>query len=430
MKIYLFLAERIISFSLPTEVVGSFSFDENPNEESKLINIEARDSDWILYSTVDVNVIENNSIVGVVTLKEDSFHVIRRGDKNYLIYVSDLSLNKISAYSYDNTIDLIIGGNNNANVQYPCPFLNNLEVRIHYVDNKLILEKNNNGGVYINNKVVLSNQYYINIGEQVNIYGLKVMFLNGILLMNNPGGKLIILPSSKISNYVISDDNSDVNVEVKDRSLYEKNDYFSKSPRIRRIIEKKTIKLSPSPKLEGNQELPMILTVGPMFTMGITSGVMVLNVINKINTGETTFKDSWTSLVPSIAMLVSMILWPLLTRVYNKKIKEKRREEIVYKYGEYLNQKKQELFQEAKLQKDILIENLIDVKECLNVINSRNMYFWNKRVDESDFLVVRVGIGNDLLNAEIEYPEEGFTIEEDELKVQADKLVEEFKYWC
>ena len=430
MKIYLFLAERIISFSLPTEVVGSFSFDENPNEESKLINIEARDSDWILYSTVDVNVIENNSIVGVVTLKEDSFHVIRRGDKNYLIYVSDLSLNKISAYSYDNTIDLIIGGNNNANVQYPCPFLNNLEVRIHYVDNKLILEKNNNGGVYINNKVVLSNQYYINIGEQVNIYGLKVMFLNGILLMNNPGGKLIILPSSKISNYVISDDNSDVNVEVKDRSLYEKNDYFSKSPRIRRIIEKKTIKLSPSPKLEGNQELPMILTVGPMFTMGITSGVMVLNVINKINTGETTFKDSWTSLVPSIAMLVSMILWPLLTRVYNKKIKEKRREEIVYKYGEYLNQKQQELFQEAKLQKDILIENLIDVKECLNVINSRNMYFWNKRVDESDFLVVRVGIGNDLLNAEIEYPEEGFTIEEDELKVQADKLVEEFKYWC
>ena len=36
MKIYLYLIDKIISFSLPQQIVGSFSFDENLDEETKL----------------------------------------------------------------------------------------------------------------------------------------------------------------------------------------------------------------------------------------------------------------------------------------------------------------------------------------------------------------------------------------------------------
>ena len=42
MKIYLYLAEEILTFSLPNNISGSFSFDKNSEEESKLINIEAK----------------------------------------------------------------------------------------------------------------------------------------------------------------------------------------------------------------------------------------------------------------------------------------------------------------------------------------------------------------------------------------------------
>ena len=48
MKIYLYLENKILDFSIPKKVSGSFSFDENPEEESKLINIEARDNEWII----------------------------------------------------------------------------------------------------------------------------------------------------------------------------------------------------------------------------------------------------------------------------------------------------------------------------------------------------------------------------------------------
>ena len=68
MKIYLYLESKIFTFSIPKKISGSFSFDENPEEESKLINIEARDNEWILYSTTDSSVIVDGNISNSVNL--------------------------------------------------------------------------------------------------------------------------------------------------------------------------------------------------------------------------------------------------------------------------------------------------------------------------------------------------------------------------
>lgn len=427
MKIYLFLKDRIIDFSLPINIVGSFSFDENPNEEIKLINVEARDGKWIIYSTNDVNIINNNDIMRYVELSDDSFYVLKRNKKDYLIYVSDLSLNKISLYSYDNRMNLIIGNTINSNVKYLCPFLNNAEVRIRCVDNNLLLESNSSG-VYINNLAVFNNSVQLKIGDQINVYGLRLVFLNNLLLINNHGCNLNLLSNTNLNKYVVPQDPGIGNIKFRDIDLYNEDNFFSKSPIIRRTISTKVLKLSPPPKDNINEDLPMILTVGPMLTMGVTSGVMVIDIIIKINMKETTMKDSWASLVSSGVMLISMLMWPMITSVYNKKSKKRKRLKLISKYGNYLEQKKKELTDELVLQKNILIENLISIDECLNILKQKNMNFWNKRLDQGDILVARIGKGNALFDVKIEYPDEGFTIEEDELKKQADKLISEYKY--
>ena len=63
MKVYLYLVDKLLNYSLPHDISGSYSFDENPDEEAKLINIEARDNKWFLYSTTDVSVMINNKRV-------------------------------------------------------------------------------------------------------------------------------------------------------------------------------------------------------------------------------------------------------------------------------------------------------------------------------------------------------------------------------
>ena len=427
MKIYLFLNDKIVDFSLPLDVAGSFSFDADSNEEIKLINVEARDGKWIIYSTVDVSIINNNYVMSSLELQGDTFYILSRNGKNYLIYVVDLSTNKITLYSYDNNINLSIGNNGTFNVQYPCPFLNDLNVRIRWIDNKLLLENNSNG-VYINNVAILNNSTQLNAGDQINIYGLKIIVLKSLLLINNPGRKLILLPTTNLSKFIVPIDSGVGNIDVRDVDLYDKGSYFSKSPIIKRTISTKVLQLSPPPKNNSNEELPMILTVGPMLTMGVSSGVMVIDVINKISRGETTFKDSWASLVSSFAMLISMLIWPIVTSAYNKRLKKKNREKLICKYNNYLKVKGNELDAARNLQKSILIENLITVDECLTIINQKNMNFWNKRLDQNDVLVARIGNGNELFDVDIKYPEEGFTIDEDDLRKRADKLVLDYKY--
>lgn len=426
----MYLDNRVCIFSLPNEIIGSYSFDYEKDEENKLINIEARDGQWYLYSTVESKIMNNNSEVKDQLLISGNFYVIRRGKKNYLMFFWDLSIDNITAYSYKTDINMLIGSNNNSNIQYPCKFLGNDLIRIYNNDKGLLLEVGDiSKYIYINENRVVNNVSAINIGDTINIYGLKMMFLKGMLLINNMEGRVLVKENdAHIKRYNFPKLDDPKNIEIKDDDLYEKDDYFSKAPRIRRIIEKKVIKLSPPPRNGSNNELPMILTVGPMLTMGVTSGVTFLSTIININSGKYTINDQWPSLITSGIMLVSMLVWPMVIQIYNRVMKKKKQAELVLKYNEYLDEKRKELEEERNVQRDILIDNLVAVDRCVNIILNKSINFWDKRIDQSDFLVTRIGYGNELMDVEVQYPDEGFTVEEDELRKQADKLVSEFKY--
>ena len=428
MKIYLYLKNKILTFSIPQKISGSFSFDENPEEESKLINIEAKDSEWYLYSTTDVSVISGGTPSNSTILKHDNFYILERNNIRYLIYASKLFDNSFLPYLYRNDINLIIGNDSSCNVDFHCQLLNGIAAKVYIKDNKLLLDISSDI-TYINNIALTTTTYEIKNGDELNIYGLKIIFLNGFLLINNPYKAVKInFDSAKLNPYKLSKGNSPRDIEIKDIDLYRKEEYFSKSPRLRRIIKTKEIDLSPPPKQEGENEIPLILTIGTMLTMGIVSGVRLINIIVKIYSGETTIKQSLTTLITSIAMLLTTLFWPVLTKKFNKKLKAQKKKELIEKYTKYLEEKKKELFTEQQLQKDILKENLISVEECIKIIETSKIKFWDKRIDQNDFLDIRIGTGDALLDVKVNYPEEGFTIEEDELRKKADAMVEEFKY--
>ena len=98
MKIYLFTNNNIVSFSLPDVVSGSFSFDENDEEENKLINVEASEDTWFLYATDDVWVQQNSKVIDRTPLKDNTFYTLVRDNIEYLIYVSCTENNIIQTF--------------------------------------------------------------------------------------------------------------------------------------------------------------------------------------------------------------------------------------------------------------------------------------------------------------------------------------------
>lgn len=430
MKVTLYLPNKILYFYLPVQISGSFSFDENPEEETKLINIEARENEWVLYATEEVQIIGgNNEYVSHLSLTEDTFYVLRRNDQKYLIYVSKANENTFTTYSYDQSLELIIGNNNSCNIWYSCYLLDDLIIKIRYEGNRFVLDKNKDAFVYVNQKAIRTNKWYINAGDTLDVYGLKIMFLPGLLLMNNPSGAVSVQKEqAKLMPLSLIQKETYQNKEIKDVDLYKEEEYFSKSPRIRRMIETKTIDIDAPPQDNNKQSLPLIFTLGPMMSMGIMSAVTIVNTTLQLRSGQTTIDRCWPQLVSGSLMLLSTFLWPILTNLYNKKLEKRQRAKTIAAYEAYLKEKEEELNSETILQKSILVENLITVKDCLQIVATKSFHLWDKRIEQNDFLVARIGIGNVPLDVKVNYPKSGFTIEESELKKKADATVAKYKY--
>ena len=68
-----------------------------------------------------------------------------------------------------------------------------------------------------------------------------------------------------------------------------------------------------------------------------------------------------------------------------------------------------------KKQKEILFKNYISAEECAQIVIDDGARLWERKIEDKDFLTIRVGIGDLPLEINIEYPEIGFTMEDDNL---------------
>ena len=427
MIISLYLDDKILNFKLPTIVSGSYTFDFKETDGS-LINVDGKNDKWVLYQTNDVKVVKDSHFVKSVELESNNFYIVQRDGVNYLLYVYDVNKTNIISYEYDKTTDIKISSSSSANFYYNCNWLGNGEISINCQDG-INVDNSNGAVVYVNKFRNKNKNFKLKPGDTLEIYGLRILFLGHIVLINNMYDKLTVNQSgAKIKPCVFIKEDAPQDIDVKNEELYNQDNYFQKSPRLRRNIEEKKIRLTPPPQLGENYQLPLILTIGPMLTMAITSIIMISNIMIKITNKETTLKASWPQLVVSIVMIASMMVWPIVTQKYNKKMQEKRKKEIHDKYTKYLDTKRKDLEEEKNEEKIILYENLITIQDCLNILETRTLNFWDKRIDQSDFLNVRIGVGKEKLKAQLDYSEEDFKMDENDLRDEADKLSKEYEY--
>jgi len=255
MKIYLFLKDQIKIFILPQMVSGSYNFDEDDNSEDKLINIDAKEDKWVLYSTDESKIIYNNQIVEELPLIPYNYYTLKKNNVNYIAYVENLVEDTFKAYSYDNSINIVVGNTNNSTILYKNQFEKGEVFQLNNNNNSLVLNKLTKNRLYLNNKIITNNTIYVNAGDTINYYGFKIIVMKDKMLINNPNNLIMVNEVvSKLQPTILPVQEKYENIEVKDVDLYEKDDYFTKSPRIRRVIETKKIELTAPPEVENDSK--------------------------------------------------------------------------------------------------------------------------------------------------------------------------------
>jgi S-DNA-T family DNA segregation ATPase FtsK/SpoIIIE len=126
-----------------------------------------------------------------------------------------------------------------------------------------------------------------------------------------------------------------------------------------------------------------------------------------------------TSAIPSIVMSLSMLLgtllWPLITKTYQKKLKERKEKRRIEAYEDYLKKMDYNITKETKRQERILRENDVNSAIYINRILAPTPQIWERTPKHTDFLSLRLGYGNLPLKANIQYSERSFSVEQDNL---------------
>lgn len=411
---------KIYNFSLPTTISGTFWITDvdGLGNTKNLISIEAKDDIWYLKSNFDAKIVSNNKELDAVVLREYNLYFIRINNENdYILLYCSPSVNKYNIRLKINSPGtILIGNNKDAQINYNYPLVSKKHAMLNFQDNNwYIQDLNSNYGTYVNNELVMQKRLYH--GDIIFIMGLKIIVLGNTIIINNIGDLVkvdnrMFSAVSPIVQPIISEENIlEENIE-----LYKEEDYYFRSPRFKSGIEPVEITIDPPPGKENVDTTPLLYVIGPMISMGMVSLMMGYSSISSVFSGEKDIYSALPNIIMCVAMLLTMIFWPLLNKRYQNKQQKKREALRQEKYKDYIEDKRNTIHNEMEKERQVLLENYLPLEECYNIIMNRKMSLWEREIDQNDFLDLRLGLGSTSFKGVVKYPEEHFALEDDNLK--------------
>ncbi len=429
MQLTLLTGTQIAHLALPDKVSGCHWLRKKAvnNQWEDVICIEGILHKWVMESNPNVMIFDqtNNTNLREVELEPLHFYNIKLANNEQgLIYTEPVTENRkiFQKLTLPVSGKILIGRSSDCDIVFINPFVSSRHVEINIEGSKITIhDLKSANGTFVNG-IRITNQE-LHVGDIIYILGLKIILGLGFLSYNNPDDK-VSYRQDKFTIYqkqkLIPKDDSVIEAAVVE-------DLFFRSPRFKRDIHNEIIKIDAPPQSQANQTLPLALTLGPSLTMGMASLSMgAFTVVNAV-VNDTSWLQAAPSIVMSSSMLLGTLLWPILTKQYEKKQRIKREHLRQEKYKNYLVEKRKEIEEICVLQESILKENYIDLKQCKHRIVEKNRTLWEKTLRHNDYLSIRVGIGNRNLIAQVEYPEKRFTLDDDNLQEEMYQLAKEPK---
>lgn len=436
MKVSVIRTYNIKNIILPEVPSGSYWIDglDINGIKKNLISIEAENGKWVLKSNNEVYAIEKGVMVPNIYLEPYKFYsIVNEVDKDsFLIYCSPI-LERYNTYELGDNLDkgISIGSSRKCMINFN--IIDDVACQIIRREGKIYVINNNaKNGIYVNNSRIFK-QKELKIGDNLFISGLRIILsvLNEnnsyAILVNNLSISSItasILPTGEITSLYSDYIEPEVESEF---PLYNDNEYFYKKPRVFPKLEALDMKVDAPPNKKENEDRPFLLTIGPMLTMSMTSFVSMFSTLNAITNGETTWKNARPQLIICGAMIASVFIWPLLTKWYTKFDNMKKERKRQKKYRRYIDEKKFEIKEAIKVQTDTLKRSYLTSYEASQVILGKSPLLWQRRIEDIDYLDVNLGSGDIPMKININYPEEHFSLEEDNLKDMVSELGKEPK---
>ncbi len=420
---------KIYNFTLPTKVSGNYWITDNDylGNVRNLINVEEDNGNWKIKSDFETKIMNGDQEIDSAILQEYSLYFLKiNTDNEYVIlYCSPSTEKDTIKLRVKSQGELIIGSDQNSHISYAYPLVSKQQARLIYNNGTWIVQDlNSKYGTYVNNVSVTTQT--LEYGDTIFIMGLKIIVMDQSLIINSVGNYVNFDRGLfDIERPLIQNQTEEDNPDEEALEFFKEEDYFYRAPRFKTRIEEVNIGIDPPPGKEAEDKTPLIMTLGPMMTMAMMSLSTGLSAFMNVLNGTVDIKDVASTLLTSGAMLCTMIVWPLLSQAYQKAQRKKREKLRLKKYNEYVEQKREHIQNEMKIQRQILIDNYLPLSSTKEIIFSKKRNLWERELEQEDFLDLRLGIGTTPLFGNVSFPEERFSLETDDLLKEVYKLGKE-----
>ncbi|MDR3308319.1 MAG: type VII secretion protein EssC [Coriobacteriales bacterium] len=422
MNLTLIKEDQVTVSTLPEEVTGKHWLQDldAAGKTRRLASIDARDEGWSLapYGSFTLFDTHGTQVERLTLAPREGLYTLRAADGSQAVLLVEFPAEPDKQYSklgFKDALDITIGRSEDNLFWFANEYVSLDHAILRYFNESFsIIDNNSANGVFVNYRAIPCNvSMPLMLGDVVFIMGLKIMVGQRFIAFNNPGGNLRVNPHPAQVHYTPQPVPQLVQPLLEDEAV----DYFYRSPRIKRDIECKNFDVEDPPQQEKADESPAILKIGPSLGMALGSALMGLYMVSNMMSGQ---QGASMRAVPMLGMVVVMILgavlWPNLSKRYERRKRERNESKRKATYAAYLDKIRESFIQECALQKEILEENRLSVEDCVNRVFTQDRRLFERTGIQSDFLELRVGRGDVPLDAQIKFPSDKLSLDEDMLK--------------
>lgn len=252
-------------------------------------------------------------------------------------------------------------------------------------------------GVYVNGE--RQERACLKLGDQVRLGPVRILVGLDSIAINNAGDGIVI--GGHVLSLFGGEPAGYRNYSQQDVAEMDEENWFNRAPRKRFVNKRNPIVIEAPPLSVNQQKIPMLLRMGgPMIHGGAAA------------------------LGGNYMLLLSSVLFPLLSSRYTEKQRQEYENLRVTKYREYLEGKKNEIEAACREEKEYLSKRYPEPKDIAQLLSERKR-LWERRPMDSDFLHLRLGYGERMLSASIEYPPQRFELEPDILEEEMYRIAEQ-----
>ncbi len=395
------------------------------------LKMEILDGKWKILQDDEysINYFGDDSAEEDIALKNEDSLLLNLRNQNGQVFIlvreTDSVFSVYKKFTLNGLNTLFIGSAQNNHIQYDCQMNGKSLVTANHTEiqrngDKFVLIDHSTNGTFVNEKRVRGTRDLC-FGDLINIYGLKIVFLNDIIAVNAPEGRIKAI-QQQLQPYEQAPDESE-----NEEDAPKKAELFHRSPRNIPKIEREPVEIEAPPAAKENTALPTFMAIGPSLTMALPMLMGTgLSIMASMRNNGVANVMMFTGIVTAFGSAVVGSFWSIRNMGYQKK---KNREDEVKRfemYSDYLIRCANDIKAKYEGNTAALLQMYHSSDYCV-LIDRNNIELWNRNNKHEDFLIHRVGIGQIPFQVQINVPKERFTLIYDKLNERPRMIKDSYK---